>query len=196
MMRACAIILAAGFILIPFLGEAAMKEMTNDSLKQVESNSVASYPETYPIKDKMDVSLQEREFSKFETELSSLKQNRNYIKFLLLLNKLEKISKKKNYEEILNSKYFLDLCSEMANLSQHCMENLTVMENTVDHYKMKELVKTQRRLFTKVNIFYDCLSDYQSGKGALPDLRELIFEIRFGQDFFETEYGKLRSSKY
>jgi len=196
-MRLCMIILAVGLILIPCSGETDMKEMTNDSLKSVEANSDASsLQEKYPAKEVMDVSLQKSEFSKFETEIRSLKQSRNYIKFLLLLNKLEKISKKKNYEEILDSKYFLDLCSNIANLSQHCRKNLTELETTVEHYKMKELVSTQRGLFAKVNTFYDCLSDYQRGKGASPDLKELIAEIRFGQDFFETEYNKLRSSKY
>ncbi len=196
MMRLCAIILAAGFILGPCAGETAMKEMTNDSLGQVESSSgISSHQETYPIDGTMDVSPQKSEFSRIETEISSLKQNRTYIKFLLFLDKLDKISTKKDYENILNSKYFLDLCSNMANLSQHCGENLTTLETTVDDHQMKELVKTQRSVFAKVNTFYDRLSDYQRGKDVLPDLKELIAEIRFGQDFFETEYGKLRSSK-
>ncbi len=197
-MRLCAIILAVGFILIPCSGEAAMKEMTNDSLKKVEGDNsgTSSYQEKYPAKDAMDVSPQKSEFPKFETEMRSLKQSRNYIKFLLLLNKLEKISKKKNHEEILDSKYFLALCSDIAHVSQHCRKNLTTLETTVENYKMKELVSAKSRLFAKVTTFYDCLYDYQSGKGASPDLKELISEIRFGQDFFETEYSKLRSSKY
>lgn len=196
-MRLCTVILAVGLILTPCSGETDMEEMTNDSLKWVEANSNASsLQEKYPAKEVMDVSPKKSEFFKFETEIRSLKQSRNYIKFLFLLNKLEKISKKKNYEEILNSRYFLNLCSNIANLSQHCRENLTELETTVEHYKMRELVSTQRELFAKANTFYDCLFDYQSGKGASPDLKELIAEIRFGQDFFETEYNKLRSSKY
>ncbi|MFO7559417.1 MAG: hypothetical protein R6X10_11360 [Desulfobacterales bacterium] len=195
-MRWCVIILATGFILIPCAGETAMKEMTNDSLGQVESSSgITSYPKTYPINDTLDVSPQKIEFSRFETEISSLKQNRTYMKFLLLLEELEKISKKKDYENILNSKYFLELSSNMANLSQHCGEKLTTLETTVDDHQMKELMKTQRIVFAKVNTFYDCLSDYQGGKDVLADLKKLIAEIRFGQNFFETEYSKLRSSK-
>jgi len=197
MMRWCVIILAVGFILIPCSGEAAMEEMTNDSLKQVEStSSTFFYQEKYPVKDAMDVSPQKSEFSKFETEIRSLKQSHNYTKFLLLLNKLEKISKKRNYEEILDSTYFLALCFNIASVSQHCRKNLTALETTFENYKMKELVSTQRKLFTKVSTFCDCLSDYQSGKGASPDLKKLIAEIRFEQDSFETEYNKLRSSKY
>jgi len=196
-MRLCAIILAVGFILIPCSGEAAMKEMTNDSLKRVEGNpNTSSYQEKYPATGAMDVSPQKIRFPKFEAEIRSLKQNHNYIKFLLLLNKLEKISKKQNYEEILESKYFLTLCSNIVNVSQHCRKNLSALETSVGDHKMKELVNTQRRLFTKVTTFYDCLSDYQNGKGVSPDLKELIAEIRFGQDFFETEYNKLKSSKY
>jgi hypothetical protein len=196
-MRLRTIIMVVGFILFPFSGESAMEEMTNDSLKQVEGNSrLSTFPDRNSEKDIMDVDQKESEFSRFESEIMSLRNSRDYIRFLLLLNKLEKISKKENYEEVMDSKYFLILCSNMVNFSKHCHEHLTTLETTVADYKMKELVRSHCKLFVKINHFYQCVSNYQSGKGESPDLKELIAEIRFGQDFFEAEFNKLKSLKY
>jgi len=195
--RLFTIIAAVGFALIPFPGKAAMEKMTNDSLKKVESDSrLSSLPDAYSEKNLAGAPSHRSEFSRFESEITTLRQSQSYVKLFLLLNKLEKISKKRNYEEIVASAYFLALCSNIADFSRNCRNNLSALEATIEDYQMKELLKAHCKLFMRITYFYQCVFDHQNGKGKLPDLKELVDEIRFRQDFFETEYNKIKSLNY
>ena len=189
-MKVLVFIAVIGCLLAPVLGAAAMREMPDDTLSQVEGDSIAHYQQgrslelrdsstqAYPATSK-NYSLPDKELFLFDNEIQALKQSREYETFLLLFGQLEQIAARGDYRDNLDSKGFLTLCYRIAAVSQDCSKKLSLLENSLTCERIKSLVHDKRKLLEVPTHFYRQLAVYQKEKAQAPDLERLINDIRY-----------------
>jgi hypothetical protein len=199
MMRS--VIILSVFFLSFYSRSAAMEPMNDHSMQKVKGDSGIPHENKYAngIEDETAVNHTDdanydgahpKDLSDDSQEIQTLKQHNDYFKFLLLLNKLEKISERRNYGKVTYSKEFLALCARTANVFKAYCKDPQVLQNQDEKENTRTLVNARKELLKELTLFYNRIAQHQKEKRTPPDLKKLVTHIRSRQHVFETEYAR------